>query len=145
MFKKEDLKNRIKQGTSATIGTLALTLLTAYKGYHTRELEPDLKKLAIFSSLLAVASGALWSATPAAKKDPIETVKAVKDNIYPMVTLMIKRMAEDSLNESNDVKPTTNNSSYRRAEKEEDSWGFKADRSDSERWDEDDSGVKYSM
>lgn len=111
------LGNRVNQGIAAGIGSFALMALSAYKGYHSRSLEPSISSIAKVCGGVASILGLAWALTPAAKKSPKGAVIEMKENIYPVVTVMAKRMAEegfDEVAEKDKVKEST--SSFRKEE-----------------------------
>lgn len=86
--------NRAKQGALVSLGTFALSALSAYKVSHNFDMTPSAKSVLKVCGTIATVMGVTWAFHPKAVEPPKDTFKKVKASVYPVVTLTMKRVME---------------------------------------------------
>lgn len=87
--------NRVEQGLAASVGTAAITILTALRVAAAREEEVDAKGVAIITILFSTAVGVLWSFMPRAADPLSEATDAMKEEIAPTLKTAVQMATMD--------------------------------------------------
>lgn len=115
----QSLTNRAKHFVYAGIGAGALVALAAYRGYHSRGMDVDYKRMGRLSGILGGVLGLSWAVTPPAKEDPSETITGLKQNLYPTVTAMARKAAEAAMEEDRGTSERSERRPYTSSERKE--------------------------